>query len=176
MSNFIKKLIKYYHDQKGATLIEFAIVAPIFLTLIFAIIEFSLISLRWFALDNGLNESSQLSAMIATSDSDLAGLILENSFGFMEVDGTTVCSCRAAFATLGDAVKAEVGINACTGTCPASSGATPQTPGVYVLHVLSNEYDMITPLAPMINMLGGDSFDDKISLSSSTVIRNQEFE
>lgn len=71
-------------EQGGAAIIEFAIIAPMFIVLLLGVLHFSIAFFTKHALESGLHEGLQLVAINqADPDATIRGAISKRSFGFV---------------------------------------------------------------------------------------------
>ena len=131
-------------DEKGQALVEFALLVPIFLILLFAIVDFGMGFHSWITVTNSAREGARLGAVQATTLQietrvrDTATLINEDT-------NMTV-----------------------TVTNAADNGGDP---GESVVVQVDYDYDLITPLASLVAFLSGDTLGPTLELSSTAEMR-----
>ncbi len=129
------------NGEKGQSLVEFAMVLPIFIMLVFAIIDFGAALFNDVTLNNAVREGARRGAVQASEDDikarvqDTADPLIECSLGEPVVSN--------AQGERGDAVTVEA----------------------------SCEYPFITPLPDLLNLITFGAFPDSISISSSADMR-----
>ncbi len=130
--------------EKGQALVEFALLVPIFLILLFAIVDFGMGFHSWITVTNSAREGARLGAVsgttlqIETRVRDTATLINEDT-------NMTV-----------------------TVTNAADNGGDP---GESVVVQVDYDYDLITPLASLVAFLSGDTIGRTLALSSRAEMR-----
>ena len=135
---------KVQRGEKGQALVEFALLVPIFLILLFAIVDFGMGFHSWITVTNSAREGARLGAVqgttlqIETRVRDTATLINEDT-------NMTV-----------------------TVTNAADNGGDP---GESVVVQVDYDYDLITPLASLVAFLTGDIIGPTLELSSTAEMR-----
>lgn len=127
--------------EKGQALVEFAFLVPIFLILVFAIVDFGMGFHAWISITNGAREGARLGAVLAP-EQDIEDRVYE-------------------------AVNLP---NESTNMSVVVTNAEGQ-PGESVVVEVDYEYEMITPLAGLVQFFSGDSLGDSLSLSSTADMR-----
>lgn len=127
------------HRDEGAATVEFALVAPIFLMLVFGIISFGIVFAQDLALGNGAREAARSGVVqgstcgqIRTSARDAA-----TSIAMTGADVTVTVKRGSSSATATDACTGGDGAKPCQGSAPGDS--------VYVK--LDYTSQLIVPLA-----------------------------
>jgi Flp pilus assembly protein TadG len=128
-------------SQRGAVALEFALVLPVLLLLVFGIIEFGFAYHAWDATQNAAREGARLAAVVD------------------QVDGSGGIKDRATIVAEGaslDTSSARFSVNVrCTtstgGTCPS-----PWAEGDIIRVTVSYTYDFITPLSGLVPGMGDD--------------------
>jgi Flp pilus assembly protein TadG len=129
------------HSEKGQALVEFALLVPIFLVLMFAIVDFGMGFYSWITVTNGAREGARLGAVLASAD-EISDRVYDS-------------------VTLPDeATKMTV-------TVTNAQGA----PGESVVVQVDYDYDFITPLAGLVQFLTGDTVGPTLTLSSTADMR-----
>ncbi len=140
------KLIRKQKEkgEKGQALVEFALLVPIFLILLFAIVDFGMGFYSWITVTNSAREGARIGAVQATEQQirdrvyDTADLINEDTN--MDV-----------FVT--------------------NSADTGGLPGESVVVRVDYRYDLITPLASLVLFVSGDILGPTLTLSSTAEMR-----
>ncbi len=129
--------------EKGQALVEFALLVPIFLILLFAIVDFGMGFYSWITVTNSAREGARIGAVQATADKieirvfETAGLPNE---------GTNL-------------------------TVNVENAYPVGQPGESVVVKVDYEYDLITPLASLVAFLSGDIIGPTLTLSSTAEMR-----
>ncbi len=126
--------------EKGQSLAEFAMVVPIFLLLVFAIVDFGMGFHSWITVTNSAREGARLGAVGA----DQASII-------QRVHDT---------ASSLDQAKLAIGVTNAQGT-----------PGSSVVVDVDYQYDLITPLASIMQFVSGDTIGPTLTFSSTADMR-----
>ena len=135
---------KSQRDEKGQALVEFALLVPIFLMLLFAIVDFGMGFHSWITVTNSAREGARLGAVSASTEKiierveDTATLINEDTN--MEVFVTNA----------------------------ADAGGQP---GQSVVVQVDYDYDLITPLASLVYFVTGGTIGSTLTLSSTAEMR-----
>lgn len=132
--------------ERGQSLVEFALVIPLFLVLLFGIIDFGLGLKSWIAITNSARESARYAAIGCAGGA---------------IDSTAVIE-RAKTTATG---LTEDRVNVAVENCDAGSAAES------VIVTVSYDYDMITPLGGLLGMIGSGSVDSTITLTSVADMR-----
>ncbi|MCH7998421.1 MAG: pilus assembly protein [Chloroflexi bacterium] len=132
---------KGQRGEKGQALVEFALLVPIFLILLFAIVDFGMGFHSWITVTNSAREGARLGAVAATEQQiidrvhDTATLINEET-------------------------NMDVLVTNAQGL-----------PGESVVVQVDYDYDLITPLASLVAFLTGDIIGPTLELSSTAEMR-----
>ena len=132
---------KSQRDEKGQALVEFALLVPIFLILLFAIVDFGMGFHSWITVTNSAREGARLGAVAGTEQQiidrvhDTATLINEDT-------------------NMNVVVTNAQGL-----------------PGESVVVQVDYDYDLITPLASLVAFLSGDIIGPTLELSSTAEMR-----
>jgi Flp pilus assembly protein TadG len=139
-------------SEKGQSLAEFVMVLPIFLILVFAIIDFGLGFHAWLTVTNSAREGARIGAVRAAAA------------GACDNDPSTKadnidCRVRETADSL-DQAKLSVTITNAQGT-----------PGSSVVVKADYDYDLITPLDSMLGMISGGSIGPTLQFTSTADMR-----
>ncbi|MCH7522207.1 MAG: pilus assembly protein [Chloroflexi bacterium] len=132
---------KGQRGEKGQALVEFALLVPIFLMLLFAIVDFGMGFHSWITVTNSAREGARLGAVAGTEQQiidrvhDTATLINEET-------------------------NMDVLVTNAQGL-----------PGESVVVQVDYDYDLITPLASLVAFLTGDIIGPTLTLSSTAEMR-----
>jgi Flp pilus assembly protein TadG len=127
--------------EKGQALVEFTLLVPVFLVLAFAIVDFGMGFYSWITITNGAREGARLGAVLATEQE-----IVDQVYEAVDVpdEGTNL-----------------------TVTVTNAQGQ----PGESVEVRVDYDYELITPLAGLVQFISGDNFGDTIAFSSTAEMR-----
>ena len=126
--------------ERGQSLVEFALVLPIFLVLLFAIVDFGMGLNAWISVTNSAREGARLGAVQADAPSIQQRV-------------------RDTAASL-DQAKLTVSVTNAQGT-----------PGESVVVTASYQYDLITPLAGLLQFISGNTIGPTLTFSSTSDMR-----
>lgn len=156
------RITRFYRQQQGATVIEFAIVAPVVLLLLFGIIEFSLMMFVSSVIEGATANISRMSktgALRSTNpdpqtraeqdESQLRSMIIERGKGIIR-DGNLFVQTRPR----------------------TSQTNTMGQAGELVIYVVRYDWKIITPI--MSSLLGDD--EGVFGISSTTAVVNEPFD
>jgi Flp pilus assembly protein TadG len=138
--------------EKGQSLAEFVLVLPIFLILVFAIIDFGLGFHAWLTVTNSAREGARLGAVRAPDT------------GACDGDPSTkatniICRVKETADSL-DQAKLTVSVTNAQGT-----------PGSSVVVKVDYDYGLITPLDNMLGMISGGSVGPTLKFTSTADMR-----
>ena len=129
------------NGEKGQALVEFTLLVPIFLLLLFAIIDFGMGFYSWITVTNGAREGARLGVVLATQqqieDRVYQAVSLPNESTQMTV---TVTNAQGQ-------------------------------PGESVVVKVDYDYDLITPLAGIVSFVSGDVIGPTLTFSSTAEMR-----
>ena len=133
--------IRRKNGEKGQALAEFALLIPIFLILLFAIVDFGMGFHSWITITNSAREGARLGAVAATEQQ-----IIDRVYGT---------------ATLIDEdTNMDVLVTNAQGL-----------PGESVVVQVDYDYDLITPLASLVAFISGDIIGPTLTFSSTAEMR-----
>jgi len=138
--------------EKGQSLAEFVLVLPIFLILVFAIIDFGLGFHAWLTVTNSAREGARLGAVRAPG------------LGACDNDPSTKATnikCRVT-ETADSLNQSKLGV-----TITNAQG----TPGSSVVVKVDYDYDLITPLSNMLGLISGGSIGPTLKFTSTADMR-----
>ena len=124
---------KHKHAQSGQTIVEFAMVVPLFLLLVFGLIDFSRLLFTYVSLTNGAREMARVAA-VSTNWSSASTLAAFNNYAMFgggrnaTTDSVTVITGTAACARLRDTGSTCGSTAQRTITCPMTSTPTANPP------------------------------------------------
>ena len=135
---------KGQRGEKGQALVEFALLVPIFLMLLFAIVDFGMGFHSWITVTNSAREGARLGA-VAGTEQQIIDRVFDTATLINEDTNMTV-----------------------TVTNAADDGGDP---GESVVVQVDYDYDLITPLASLVAFLSGDIIGPTLELSSTAEMR-----
>jgi hypothetical protein len=125
--------------EGGQGLVEFALVAPVFFLLIFAVIDFGLGLRAWITVTQSAREAARIGAVGASCDA-IVDKAVDSSAGLLTSPDVTVVGCQGP---AGDSVNVNVSYN----------------------------YDFVTPIGSLLDLISGGSIPGAITMQSSTDMR-----
>ena len=131
--------------ERGQSLVEFALVIPLFLALVMGIADFGLGLKTWISMTNAAREAARYAAVNCS-----AGTATTSDVQDRALDSATTLSLNAS----------EVTVDNCT------EGASSES----VVVAIDHEYKLITPLGGFLDLLGG-SLSSSIPLTSRADMR-----
>ncbi len=143
---------KGQRGEKGQALVEFALLVPIFLMLLFAVVDFGMGFHSWITVTNSAREGARLGAVQATT----AQIIVRVQDTSDLIDEDTQMTVTVGCGPSSDPPP--------TGTCPSQ-------PGESVVVRVDYDYDLITPLASLVSFFSGDIIGPTLTLSSTAEMR-----
>ena len=164
--------------EKGVALVEFALVAVIFFTLLLSIIEFGYLFFGNLSMQNAVREGARYAVVTSPSSfpaptpqdlrtqakkrcDSVINYVQNNSMGFYNVVQPVV-----TFKTVDDSGNV-VNIGS---TDPSVCGSAEQ---IIVIHI-DCKLPLLTPFNQILSLLGGNIFTDgKYNFSVSTTMRNE---
>ena len=129
------------NGEKGQALVEFTLLLPIFLLLLFAIIDFGMGFYSWITVTNSAREGARLGAVMATEQQ-----IVDRVYQTSDLPN--------------EATKMTVTV----------TGAQGQ-PGESVVVKVDYDYDLITPLAGIVSFFSGNVLGPTLTFSSTAEMR-----
>ncbi len=140
--------------SRGQSLVEFAMVLPILLILIFGIIEFGMGLRSYISLTNATREGARFAAV-------------GNAPGAYPTD----CTGSVATTVVGRVCVAVEGLDLADFTNVSVSYPNGSSPGNDVRVQADYTYNFITPLGDLIRFFSGGAFAETLDLSTSTNMR-----
>jgi Flp pilus assembly protein TadG len=178
---FCALLQRLFRGRCGATMLEFALLAPLFFVVLFGVTEVSVIILKTFAAENAINDLRRKVALGAITNSQIQQTIKNSSFGFITVDTVVEsgcvsnCVCVVAFSNPENLAKAQ---KTNSSGCPSSDGTSASTPDALVLYQLRYRHQFFTPLGSLLSLMGGAGGGmtaGYLDMSTSTLGKNQPY-
>jgi Flp pilus assembly protein TadG len=141
-----------HRRQRGQSLLEFALVLPLLLIFLFAIIDFGMALRSYVTITNAGREGARY-AVTCQTDADIQNRVVSTSSGLL-----TTADVSVEFTPTGN---------------PCSSGTYPASPPVdgQVEVEVSYLYEWISPIVGMANVLSGGVIPADITLTSRSKMR-----
>ena len=142
------KLIRRRREkgEKGQALVEFALLIPIFLIMVFSIVDFGMGFYSWITVTNSAREGARIGAVQASED-DIRARVFDTAN--LPNQGQP-----------NQEEKMHVDVQGAQGQ-----------PGGSVVVQVDYDYDLITPLANLIFFISGDIFGPTLTFSSTAEMR-----
>ena len=139
---------------RGQSLVEFALILPVLMIMVFGIIDFGMGLRSYISLTNATREGARFAAI-----GNVAGAYPANCDG---TSNTTV---------IGRVCYTIEGLDLADLTSVSVTYPNGQMPGNSVVVSADYTYNYITPLGDIVDFFSGGSFPDALSLSTSTDMR-----
>ncbi|HEY8765645.1 MAG TPA: TadE/TadG family type IV pilus assembly protein [Dehalococcoidia bacterium] len=127
--------------ERGQSMVEFALIVPLFLLLMFAIVDFGMGFYSWITVTNAAREGARIGAVGADS------------------------------ATITQKVKDTVGPSLNNSNLTISVSNAKGNPVDPVVVTVNYQYTLITPLSSLIHLVSGGSMGPNINFSSTSQMR-----
>jgi hypothetical protein len=131
-------------NERGQSLVELAMVMPIFLLLVFSVIDFGMGLRAWITVTNSAREGARVGAIGGDCDAIKARAVSASS-GLLDEDNIDVLEPGSS-------------------DCHALSGSSVKVQAQY-------EYEFVTPLGGILDMLGGALIPSSITMTSVSDMR-----
>ena len=159
------KLRKVRRREGAQSLAEFALILPVFLILVFGIIDF------------GMGLRAYITVAQATREGARYGII-GNSAGTFTAGGSGDCNGSTSTNIVGKVCSTMNGLDltdlqSVTTACPDTSTTPPCNPGDAIEVSAEYRYHYITPVKSIVNVLSGGSMPNYITVSSTTTMRQE---
>lgn len=147
-------MIRKLHRKQGAqSLVEFALIMPMFFILIFGVIDFGMGLRAYITLSQATREGARYA-------------VVGNTGG-----GTGPCSTAVAATARDKVCDTMDGLNLQSTDIVAVTYPDGNVPGQSVRVKADYDYDFITPLDAFVNILSGGSMSGSIPITSTTDMR-----
>jgi len=150
------KLRRIQKASKGQSLVEFAMVLPLLVILIFGIIDFGMGLRSYISLTNATREGARFAAV-------------GNVAGAYPVD----CDGATNTTVIGRVCVAIDGLDLTALDDVSVTYPDGQAPGNSVVVAAQYTYTFITPLGDIVSFISGGSFNDTLTLNTSTDMRQE---
>ncbi len=134
------------NGERGQSLVEFCLIIPIFLLLVFAIVDFGMGLYSWITVTNAAREGARLATVGGNHDAIEARV--RDTAGNLDNENLTVDieNCVSGCATTGD-------------------------PGESVSVTVDYEYHLITPLSNVLDLITGGDIGPTLTFESTSEMR-----
>lgn len=139
---------------------EFALVLPIFLVLVFAIVDFGMGLNAWITVTNSAREGARLGAVHSPTDNPSSPCYGKSSRTQCIVDRVRATTCPDA----DPACLSKL-------TPPPTVTNAEGTPGESVTVEVHYQYSFITPLSSLMGFISGGSIGPNLNISSTADMR-----
>lgn len=151
--------------EEAQSLAEFALIMPIFLILVFGIIDF------------GMGLRAYITVAQATREGARYGIV-GNQAGTFVSGGTGDCNGSTTTSIVGKVCSTMNGLKlsnlqSVTTKCPTTGTTPPCNPGDPLQVTASYQYHYITPVKALVNVLSGGAMPGYLTVSSSTSMRQE---
>jgi hypothetical protein len=154
MLGIIRRIIRRAGKREGGqSLVEFALVLPIFLLVLCAIVDFGMAFHGWITVTNSAREGGRLGAVHPALDA-----VGSPCYGYGSLDQCIEAKVRDSAGSLGDDLAVEI---------TNADGL----PGESVLVDVSYDYSLMTPLAGVLGVVSGGTIGGTFTLSSTADFR-----
>ena len=151
----IRRLIK---AERAQSLVEFALVVPMLLILLFGIIDFGLGLRAYISVSSATREGARYAAV-------------GNPAGTFSAGGSGDCNGTMTTSAVGKVCSNLKGLNLANIEDVSVTYPDGQAPGESVVVQLDYEYEYITPVQRIVNFLSGGSIADTLTISAKTDMR-----
>lgn len=189
----MKRSCRLLHNKDGSTLVEFALIAPVFFLLIFGALEFSIIMFTKSAMEGATNLTARLGKTGyteegATREEMLVALLVERSSGVLDPEKIDVETL--VYESFDQIDAPEPITNDINGNGRYDAGDTFQDingngqwdddlgsaglggPGDIVVYTINYPWHIKTPV--MSHLIGND--EGNFPISASVVVRNEPYD
>ncbi len=143
------------NGEKGQALVEFALLIPIFLILLFAIVDFGMGFYSWITVTNSAREGARVGAVHAPLN-----VASSPCFG----KGSLEQCIEDRVLDSADLADEDTKMTVTITNAQGQSGES-------VVVKVDYDYDLITPLAGLVNFFSGDTIGPTLNLSSTADMR-----
>jgi hypothetical protein len=151
-------LRRFIRAERAQSLVEFALVMPMLLILLFGIIDF------------GLGLRAYISAASATREGARYAAV-GNPAGTFSSGGSGECNGSTSTTTVGKVCSNLKGLDLENVDDVSVTYPNGRAPGESVVVELDYEYEYITPVRRIVNFLSGGNIDETLTISAKTDMR-----
>ena len=128
--------------ERGQNLVEFAFILPLFLVLVFAIVDFGMGFRAWISITNSAREGARVGAVRGSCDA-IRDRVKDTSGGLVTADSQ---------------------ITITPSTCDGAAGSE-------VVVTVEYDYDFVSPNGGLLSMFGGGGVPSSVSIQSTSNMR-----
>ena len=154
--NRIRKILTGH--EKAQSLAEFALILPMFLILVFGIIDFGMGLRAYISLSSATREGARYAAV-------------GNPAGAFTSGGSGQCNGTTTNTTVGRVCSTINGLDLTNVDSVTVTYPNGNTPGRDVRVRAQYSYEYITPIDGIISVLSGGNIDDELTITSQTDMR-----
>jgi Flp pilus assembly protein TadG len=159
------RLPRRIREERAQSLVEFGLILPIFIILVFGIIDF------------GMGLRAYITVAQATREGARYGIV-GNDAGTFSAGGSGDCNGSVSTNVVGKVCSTINGLDltdlqTVSVTCPDTGTSPPCDPGDSIQVAATYRYHYITPVKVFVNVLSGGSMPDYITVSSTTKMRQE---
>jgi Flp pilus assembly protein TadG len=159
------KLRSVRRREEAQSLAEFALILPVFLILVFGIIDF------------GMGLRAYITVAQATREGARYGIV-GNAAGTFTAGGSGDCNGSTTTNIVGKVCSTMNGLRltdlqTVTTTCPTTSTTPPCNPGDSIQVHAEYRYHYITPVKALVNFITAGTMPNYITVSSTTTMRQE---
>lgn len=144
--------------ESGQSLVEFAIIVPVLLILVFGIIDFGMGLRAYITVTQATREGARYASV-------------GNAAGTFSSGGTGDCDGSTSTTAVGRVCNAMSGLNLINLTSVSVTYPGGAASGQSVRVAAQYRYEYITPVRTLVNVLSGGTLDDHLTLSATTDMR-----
>ena len=144
--------------ERGQSLVEFALIIPIFIILVFGIIDFGMGLRAYITVTQATREGARYAAV-------------GNPAGTFTSGGSGQCNGTTTTSTVGKVCSTLNGMNLTNVQTVTVTYPDGNVPGNSVRVHAEYDYHYITPVRAVVNFFSGGALDDTIAVSSTTDMR-----
>ncbi len=159
------KLRKVRRREEAQSLAEFALILPMFLIMIFGIIDFGMGLRAYVTLSSATREGARYGVV-----GNQAGTFISGGTG--DCDGTTATSIVGKVCSTMNGLGLE-NMQTVTTECPPSVTSPPCAPGSPIEVSAEDRYHYITPVRSIVNVLSGGAMPGYLTVSSTVTMRQE---
>lgn len=187
MKNTKTILMQGARCRRGVTVLEFALVAPLFFVLLMGFIEITVIILKNVLAEHAMQVASRNAILNATNASNgaISNLITKNTFHLID-DIQVVnsgcndseernCLCVVAFANATALMNVQT--EAAT-QCPTGDGTPTAAADALVLYQFRYRHNFFSPLGALLQLIGDEESDfakGRLDFFTNTIVKNEPF-
>jgi hypothetical protein len=149
---------KLARGEGAQSLLEFALVAPMLLILVFGIIDFGLGLRAYISVSSATREGARYAAV-------------GNPAGTFSSGGSGECDGSTSTTVVGKTCTTLKGLDLANVQDVSVTYPSGQAPGESVVVEMDYEYEYITPVQRIVNFLSGGTISDSLTITAKTDMR-----